>query len=246
MEPSEHLAHLRKETDAFLGAAAVDPGAAVASCPGWAVRDLVLHVGNTWARAADVLATGRDAERRPLPAVESDAQVLSWGRDRADEIVDAVERLSVPDPEGECWTFLPPHNRGFWARRITLETLLHGWDCRAAVGPPSPMDADLAADGVDEFVFVMLPRCLQRNPAQWSGETVHLHRTDGEGEWFVRLDDGEVSAERGHRKGDVAVRGTGSDLYLWCTGRGTLATLPELDVVGDRAVADEWSAVIRF
>lgn len=246
MEPSEHLAHLRQETEAFLAAAASDPGATVPSCPGWAVRDLVLHVGNTWARAADVLATGREVERRPLPTVESDAQLLAWGRDRADEIVDAVERLSVPDPEGQCWTFLPPHNRGFWARRITLETLLHGWDCRAAVGPPSPMDAGLAADGVDEFVFVMLPRCLQRNPAPWSGETVHLHRTDGAGEWFVQLDGGEVTAERGHRKGDVAVRGTGSDLYLWVTGRRSADDLDGLDVVGDEAVATRWTVDIRF
>lgn len=246
MEPNEYLAHLRAEVDSLLDAAAVDPGAKVPSCPGWTVADLVLHVGNTWARGTDVLASGRNVDRRPLPEVESDDFLLAWGRERADEVVSAVEHWSVPDPGGECWTLVPPHTRGFWARRMALESVLHGWDCRNAVGRRSPMDADLAADGVDEFFSVMLPRCLQRNPGTWSGETLHLHRTDGEGEWWLRLADGQAEVERGHRKGDVAVRGSGSDLYLWCSGRGTVDSLPDLDVVGDRSVAERWSTEIVF
>ena len=176
----------------------------------------------------------------------SDDALLAWGRERADEVVSAVERLSVPDPDGECWTFLPPHTRGFWARRMALETALHGWDCRDAVGHGSPVDGDLAADGVDEYLYVMLPRCLTRNPGTWAGQSLHLHRTDGDGEWLVHLDSGQATVERGHAKGDVAVRGSGSDLYLWSTGRGTVDTLPDLDVVGDRSVAEQWSTEISF
>lgn len=262
MTPDQYLGHLRTEADALLAAAAVDPGATVPSCPGWTVRDLVRHVGTVWARATDVLtsgqlADGHDVARRPLPEFDSDDALLAWGQERADEVVSTVERVSVPDPEAECWTFLPPHTRGFWARRMALETALHGWDCRGAVGRRAPMDADLAADGIDEFLFVMLPRCLDRNPGGWSGETLRLHRTDGGaddgtdggGEWLVRLDAGKAAVERGHARADmadVAVRGPASDLYLWCSGRATLATLPALEAAGDRRVAEEWSAEIRF
>ena len=67
---------------------------------------------------------------------------------------------------------------------------------------------------------VLVPRWVRGNPEDWAGESYHLHRTDGDGEWLVRLGpDGVVEAERAHAKGDVAVRGSAEDLWLWTTGR---------------------------
>lgn len=246
MQPVEYLARLRQEADALLDTAGTDLHAPVPSCPEWVVADLLVHVGLTWARATDVLATDEEAARRPVPEVGPDAALLDWGRARADEVAEAVANRAVAEPNHACWTLGPPRTRAFWARRMVLETVLHWWDARGAVGRPAPMDADLAADGVDEFLTVMLPRCLQRRPGRWTGESVHLHRTDGDGEWWLRLDAGEATVEAGHKKGDVAVRGSASDLYLWCTGRGTVDTLPDLDVVGDRSVAERWSSDIAF
>jgi hypothetical protein len=49
------------------------------------------------------------------------------------------------------------------------------------------IDADLATNGIDEFLAFMLPRQLKVRPDHWTGQSLHLHRTDGEGEWTIRL-----------------------------------------------------------
>jgi uncharacterized protein (TIGR03083 family) len=218
----------------------------VRSCPAWDMADLVGHVGGAWARGAAVLRTGAEAQRPEVPVVGSDDELLDWARKQAAEVADAVATLGVADPDHDCWTFGMPRSRRFWVRRMALETALHAWDAVGAVGRSLPIDSDLAADGVDEFLTVILPRSLGRNPGTWSGQSLHLHRTDGDGEWLVRLDAGQAAVERGHAKGDVAVRGGGSDLYLWCTGRGKVDELPGLDVVGDRSVAERWSTDVAF
>jgi hypothetical protein len=61
--------------------------------------------------------------------------------------------------------------------------------------------------------------------------TVHVHCTDTEGEWFIHPD-GRV--EPIHAKGDVALRGTASDLLLAMFTRVGIDTL---DVIGDESLA---------
>ena len=69
--------------------------------------------------------------------------------------------------------------------------------------------------------------------------TVHLHCTDVDGEWFVHPD-GRV--EPIHAKGDVALRGAASDLLLALYSR---VALDDIDVIGDRAVAEPSRASVR-
>ena len=66
-----------------------------------------------------------------------------------------------------------------------------------------------------------------------NGETLHLHCTDGEGEWLVRLDPDGVSSSHEHAKGDVAARGTASDLLLFLYGR---VDPEQLEVFGDASL----------
>ena len=68
------------------------------------------------------------------------------------------------------------------------------------------------------------------------GRVVHLHATDAAGEWLVRFDEGSVVVERGHAKGDAAVRGAAADLLLWMWGRLPLERL-ELFGAADAAAA---------
>ena len=246
MEPAEHLKALRSGADAFLDAAAGALDRPVRSCPGWAMGDLVAHVGTAWGWAAAMLRTGARAERPEAPGADPADALLGWTRQRADEVIDAVDRLGVAEPDHDCWTFGLPRTRRFWVRRMAQETVLHAWDAQDAAGHPVPIDGEVAADGVDEYLTVLLGRCLQRNPGTWSGETVHLHRTDGDGEWLVRLDAGAAEVTRGHAKGDAAIRGPASSLFLWCTGRGKAGDLDGLDVVGDASVVERWSEDIVF
>ena len=79
-----------------------------------------------------------------------------------------------------------PH-RGFWARRQANETAVHRWDA-AARGRrrPSRSSTTLAVDGIDEF-FGLIPFWPWAERVHGSGETMHFHCTDGDGEWLVRL-----------------------------------------------------------
>ena len=60
--------------------------------------------------------------------------------------------------------------------------------------------------------------------------TVHLHCTDVDGEWLVARRDGEVTVTAEHAKGDVAARGSASDLLLFLWGR---VPADALEVFGD-------------
>ncbi|HEV7888142.1 MAG TPA: hypothetical protein VGO92_11335, partial [Acidimicrobiales bacterium] len=68
----------------------------------------------------------------------------------------------------------------------------------------------------------------------------HLHATDVPGEWLVSFEGGVVDVQRGHAKGDAALRGTASDLFLFLWGR---AGPDALEVFGDPAVVEAWRQV---
>jgi hypothetical protein len=82
-----------------------------------------------------------------------------------------------------------------------------------------------------------LPWCVRADkPVAGS---VHLHCTDTAGEWFIHPD-GRV--EPIHAKGDVAIRGTASDILL---ALYTRVPLDHLDVIGDAALAQQLVDVVN-
>jgi len=205
------------------------------------VAKLVAHIGGVWGWAAAVVRTGDRADFPTVPDGLSGAELLEWAEQQAHLALDA---LGTADPDSSCWTFGEPRSRRFWFRRQALETAVHAWDVQQAVARPGPVAPELASDGIDEFLTLMLPRQLKQQPAGWIGQSLHLHSTDDKGEWVVNLGpDSAVSVEHVHRKGDVALQGTASSLYLWCLNR---IPLNEIKVLGDRAVADQWTAEIAF
>lgn len=243
MDSSRHIEVVAERADALIGAAAPALSAPVPSCPGWTVADLVRHIGSAWGWAADTVATRQRAQASAPPEVTADEALLAWASANAHRL---VETLRLADLDADCWTFGLPRSARFWARRQAMESTLHAWDVEAATGRPGPIDPDLAADGVDEHLTVLVPRMVRRHPEGWEGQTVHLHRTDGDGEWFLALGPGgEVDARRAHAKGDVAVRGPAEGLWLWCTGRRSAAGAG-LDVVGDASLAQRWSSGLPF
>ena len=119
-------------------------------------------------------------------------------------------------------------------------------DAAPAEDAAPPIDPEVAADGLDEHVCVLAPRWLRRHPGDWAGETLHLHRVDGDGEWLVRLGPGgEAEVTRAHGKGDVALRGDAAALWLWATNRAPLDALG-IEQFGDASVAARWTAQMGF
>ena len=118
---------------------------------------------------------------------------------------------------------------------------MHRYDAETAARTPTPIDAALAVDGIDEFFIVFLPR-LADNFADVGNGTVHLHCTDVTGEWLVARRDGEVAVTAEHAKGDVAARGTASDLFLFLWGR---VPADALEVFGDAALLERFRQAVR-
>ena len=179
------------------------------AAPGWTVADLVDHVGEVvdfWG----AIASGRapspdDYERPPNPGPKD---LIGWYR----ELLDAtMAELDGVDPATPRWNWTgcdqnagvdhPPdgqRDRG----------PLPGTGSRG--GAPDPLRQPIALDGVDEFFDVFAPLWAKRLDGPVS--TIHLHATDGPGEWVADRRRGALDVERVHAKGDVAVRATASDL----------------------------------
>jgi uncharacterized protein (TIGR03083 family) len=152
--------------------------------------------------------------------------------------------LGAVDPALPVWSWAGHHHAGFWSRRMAHETAMHRWDAQAARGDAHAIDAELAVDGIDER-FDNLPATEERSgvPARGDGETVHLHCTDRDGEWLVRLGPDGAEISHGHAKGDVAARGNASDLLLMVYGR---IPLDALEVFGDTAVLQRFQQLMTL
>jgi uncharacterized protein (TIGR03083 family) len=154
-----------------------------------------------------------------------------------------VATLSDLDPEAPAWSFTGATTAGFWSRRQAVETTVHRWDAEHAIGATHPIGAELAADGLDEFLEVLAPFVLSGKDGIDIGGSVHVHCTDVEGEWTLRTDDGVYRIERGHAKGDVAVRGPAADLLLVVYQRLALADAPAAEAFGDVEILHRWLAI---
>jgi uncharacterized protein (TIGR03083 family) len=237
VEAADYLDAIARESAALAAAAArARLDAAVPTCPEWTVADLVAHVGNVqqWARlTVETRATER-ISWRTLPPVPVADELLDWFREQGRALV-AV--LGATDPDAPAWSWTDDHRARFWYRRQAHEVAVHRVDAEAAAGEVAPIDAALAVDGVDEWLWMVPFR--PAGEIGGAGETVHLHCTDTAlavaGEWLVTLDGGEMRVERLHAKGDVAGRGTASDLDLYLWGRVPVSTL---EVFGDPALLD--------
>jgi uncharacterized protein (TIGR03083 family) len=221
---------LRRDSADFADAARDNLAARVPSCPDWTVEQLVAHltVAHFFWR---LIAERHVQDHRELENVEppTPADPVEFFLDHANRFADL---LQAENPETPVWTWSKRKNIGFIQRRMAHETAVHRWDAQLAAGDPEPIAGDLAADGVDEFFENFLGA---KKPVTRDGELVHMHRTDGDGEWLIRLSADGAHVSHGHEKGDAAVRGSASDLLLVLWRR---LEPDAVDVFGDRAVLD--------
>jgi uncharacterized protein (TIGR03083 family) len=199
----------------------------VATCPGWDLGRLLGHLGRVHRMALAVLTTG---SMQPAPADQLEAPPLDHDGIRtyfATSSEQLVRTLREIDPSSPCWTFLGgPNEASFWMRRQAHEHAIHRYDAETAIGGTSPIPADIATDGIDEYFVIQNVRVLPKKPDFSLGGSVHLHSTDSDqaGEWMIHQHDGIFRVTHEHGKGDAAIRGTASDLLLGLWGRVDLRT----------------------
>jgi uncharacterized protein (TIGR03083 family) len=219
---------------------AADPLTPVPTCPGWAVKQLLRHVGggDRWAAqiVADRMSDRLDfADVRDGRAPQDPEQARAWVQDGAGLLVDAVARTG---PDTEVWTFLGPRPARWWIRRRLHEVLVHRADAAIAVGAPFEVPAALAADAISEWLDIATVRAAQ-------GASLHLHATDADlgesGEWTIA----GGSWHHAHSKGDVALRGSADDLLLALTRRRELSDT-SIELFGDPQAWQAWLSATPF
>jgi uncharacterized protein (TIGR03083 family) len=228
VETPQYLDAIRDESARLVAAAeTAGPTAPVPSCPEWTVADLLGHIGRIQRWQADIVARRvQEAEFSLAEPPTDPAVLLSWVRD-ASALV--LEVFAATAPDVPVWTLVGPGVASFWFRRQAHEVALHRVDADLAAGETAPaIGRDLSVDGIDEFFDVVVPRIADRLVGD--GETIHLHCTDADGEWLLRLTGDGPEIRRVHAKGDVAARGTASDLLLAVRAR---VGLDALEVFGD-------------
>ena len=235
----DHLAEIERNSHRLADIVATgDPQAPIAGCPGWTLHGLVEHMGGVqrWARQAILTAAPPQIDPAADPAPADAEGIAQWLRDGAGRLLDA---LRDSDPHGPTWHPFPvePKLAGLWRRRQSQEVFVHRIDGEMAVGLTPDIDAELAADGVDEYWNVMLPRMLSREK-----------RTTPSSVLQVRVGDQVWTADG--RSGAVVlcdltpgavVSGNSADMLLRLWGRPVADGA--ITVEGDPQVAADWFAL---
>ena len=198
LTPERYRELLHADGELLLASADGHAEAAVSTCPGWTVTDVLAHLGSVYGHKVAVLRLGRRPDEGEWPRLPDDAsgeEAIAFCHTALHEI---AHELAVRDPAQPCWTFGEDSTVAFWNRRMAQETAVHRVDVQLASGSADPVDAELARDGIDEVVSVFLPR---------GGEPVPVDVRD--------LVSGQVSVTAF----GATVSGGPSDVLLWMWGR---------------------------
>lgn len=237
MEPTHHVDRLRTDSASLLAAYATDPTAAVPSCPGWDRTALLGHVAgvHSWVRAQVEAGPAERIRMGATPRPPAGDDLPGWFEANAAATATA---LAAMDTSITWPTWAGPQPGTFYPRRLAQETAVHRWDAVSG-----SIDALLAIDGVDELLELFAGLVPGDRLAGVTG-TIHLHATDTDGEWLIHLDPEGITFERGHAKGDVAVRGRAEDLLLWTWNR--VPVDDRFEVFGAGALLDVWRTSCVF
>jgi len=251
------LSSLARDSELFGDAArSAPPDARVPTCPEWTGADLLYHLAEVqdfWSRVVGPSPGsglgGGDVE--PLPRPASDAELPALLQRSTSRHVAALTGRDATEP---CWSWHEEGRTVGWVlRRQAHEALIHRADAELTAGRDvTPADPDVAADGVDEVLAVMVDGVPGWGVFTPDGATISVV-VDGPGEtprsWelaFGRftgtgpesgtaydLDVAQLVDLPGSTTAQVAGPAWALDLWLW--GRGSA---DGLTVAGDPALVD--------
>lgn len=203
-------------------------------CEGWTPIHVVAHVatGDQFTRAVvfDAMGTSRTGQDLPVSVADRrqrfqglltarPADVKELARRESEQtvaaVIDAVDKapqIVVTMPVG------PVPVSALRALRLN-EYIIHGHDLTPAIGRTIPTP-DWFIDRALADSIGLMPRLHQRSPHRGKSASFHIHRSDGDGEWTLRLGGGQAAVERGHARADLAMRGPAEGLYWVLMGRG--------------------------
>jgi len=215
MDYETFVDHVRIDGATLADAAEGNIEASVPSCPGWSVRDLVAHVAQVYEHKIQCTRLGHAPDPWP-PEWPGAEQPVPWFRDAHERLLAMFAESDEATPSATWWP--ADQTVGFWARRMAQETAVHRVDAQLAQGAPTPVDAELATDGVDEILHLMLEGDWSEDADDaMTGQRIEI--ATGGRSWLVRLDREAVWVMDADGAADATVMGEPSDVLLWLWGR---------------------------
>jgi uncharacterized protein (TIGR03083 family) len=243
------LRHLRTESARFLDALRdCDAETQVPSCPDWQADDLLWHLGEVqWFWGAVVeerLQSVDDLEGPDRP--DSRAGLMAFFEEASGRLYDA---LGSADPAEPVYMWAADKTVGYIGRRQAHEALIHRLDAELTAGDVTPLDTELASDGVDEVLRVMFGGCPPWGTFTRSGPQAQVVASDTglvvpvvlgrftgtDPSTGTSYDEEELSVDAADPEASpqATIRGTAADLDAWLWHRGDGAALSK---EGDPAV----------
>ncbi|SFQ41466.1 TIGR03083 family protein [Amycolatopsis arida] len=162
-----------------------------------------------------------DERRRELLAAMADPERPAWLRFSGYQ----PARLPPP-PKRRRSASLYPQKAGSWARRQAHETAIHRLDAELAAGGETvAFDPEFAADGIEEFLVLLLPDLA--GDQQTTG-SVLVHAEDTGRMWSLRLEQDRAPATADPEQPfepDLTIAGPAGDVYRALWGRPHRASL---------------------
>ncbi len=250
----DHTRVIRTETERFAEAVlAADPAAVVPSCPEWTAADLLWHLTKVHAFWARILASGAQSDE-DSEAIEEEGPERPDGVEATAVLLRAetdalLEQLDKRVDEQPAWTwFATDQTVGFTRRMQVHEAVMHRIDAELVAGrTPTPIDPEVAADGVLHAVDVMFAWWGTQPGFEFvpSDHVVALTLSDAErtvlvrpGRWRGVGQSGKSYDEPGMLRitdlpPTAGLAGTTEELDRWLWGRG-----PEPEADGEQAALD--------
>ena len=234
----DYLAHLRSDSARFAAVLRDAPAdAQVPTCPDWQTDDLLWHLAEVqWFWGTIVRDKVDEPQGLRHPERPGDRAGLLAFFDEATTALQSA--LTETDPAEPRWTWSQDRTAGFIRRRQAHEALVHRVDAELTADVTrTPMDPELASDGVDEALRVMFGGCPPWGRIDLEPDaTLRVRATDTGVSWLVTLgrfvgmspegkgyDEPSIVVADGDNGGPAAatVEGTAADLDCWIWGRPT-------------------------
>lgn len=239
----QFLESVKQDANKFVAAAHKGLDAAVPSCPGWTVLDLLIHTGVIHRRKEQVVLKGL-TDRETEVEKPTDNQI-DWFEEGVVLMLKALGSREASDP---AWTWHKPDQTiGFWNRRMAHEMLIHRADAELAHGEVSDIDPTIAEDGIDEALEIFVGGYPPWATLE-TGKSVIKLSTPGRN-WSLRTGAFSGTTKSGRvlenfptvlidpdaSECDCEISGSPAALNLWLWGRGPIT---DLTVKGDSELAD--------
>ena len=245
----DFLEHTRVESRRFLEAVRdADLAGRVPSCPDWNVADLVWHLSEVqwfWSRIVGELRLDPKFPDLERPA---DGELITLFSENAGQLLDALGRQADDAP---CWSWMGGQQDVGWVtRRQAHEALIHRADAELAIGRVPVLDADLATDGVNEFIDVFVDGFPEWATFTPSGRTIDLIYPEGRAALELGRFQGTSPSGKDYDmdafrraepgNGEVTVTADASSMDLWLWNRGEA-----VEITGDESLVERLKAASK-